>query len=235
MTDNKQEQSNNYQSDSVDMKVDEFASYVNNKSVLQGFPIPPLETLYGDLAGQFPAPTWDDILPQWMKYQPVFRFAIREDLEDTGDLFLPTRAEPFATGYDVRAAFPDRKDLVLKSGCYAKIPLGFRVFAPKGWWLELRPRSSTFAKKHLNCLYGVIDFSYEGQCFLCARLDSDRSGMCQDLVIPFGEPLGQLIPYRLQEMAVQKISNDEFKEMCEKRGAQRKDGGFGSTSEKAAK
>jgi dUTPase len=30
-------------------------------------------------------------------------------------------------------------------------------------------------------------------------------------------------------MAVQKISNDEFKTMCEKRGAQRGAGGFGST------
>jgi dUTPase len=76
----------------------------------------------------------------------------------------------------------------------------------------------------------VIDNSYEGECILALRYSPDCRGMCQDLVIKFGDPLGQLIPYRLQEMCVQKISNNEYDEMCEKRGAQRKDGGFGSTS-----
>jgi hypothetical protein len=91
---------------------------------------------------------------------PVFRFAIRDDLKGTGNLFLPTRAEPLSTGYDVRAAFPDRKDLVLKPFEYFKIPLGFRALPPQGWWFNLHPRSSSFAKKHLHNLIGVIDESF---------------------------------------------------------------------------
>ena len=73
--------------------------------------------------------------------------------------FLPTKAvnDPSATGWDVRACFEDKKSITIKPFEYIKIPLGFRGFCPEGYWYELRPRSSTHAKKHLNSLYGVID------------------------------------------------------------------------------
>ena len=48
-----------------------------------------------------------------MFYQnvPRFEFALREDLVDTGDMFLPKLAEPYATGYDVKAAPANRQDI----------------------------------------------------------------------------------------------------------------------------
>src|SRR5579859_1206538 len=94
---------------------------------------------------------------------PKFSFAIREDLEDVSKLFLPTKAEQGCTGWDVACAQPDRKPIVLRAGQYVKIPLGFRVLPEYGWWLQLVPRSSSFAKKYLHALYGTIDFSYRGE------------------------------------------------------------------------
>jgi len=203
-----------------------------NKAI-QGFPIPPFETLKGDLSGdlpgQLPPPTWDDILPWYMKVQPVYRFAIREDLADTGDMFLPMKAEPHATGYDVRAAFPDRNPIVLKPFQYFKIPLGFRAIPAKGWWFNLHPRSSTFAKKHLHNLIGVIDEHYSLEVIFAGQFIPDANDMAPELTIKFGDAIGQIIPVRRQDMCVQKISNDEFNDTCERREDQRRTGGFGST------
>jgi len=101
---------------------------------------------------------------------PTFKFALREDLQNQKQ-FLPTRAEPKASGWDVRAAFPNRQDLIVRPFEQIKIPLGFRSFCPEGWWYELKPRSSTFAKKNILSLYGTIDETYEGELvFACQYL-----------------------------------------------------------------
>ena len=173
---------------------------------------------------------------------PIYKFALREDLKEEKQ-FLPTRGEPKATGWDVRAAFEDRKTLVLHPFQCAKIPLGFRGFCPDGWWYKLCPRSSTFAKKNLHCLYGVIDEAYEGSLvFACQYIPEPKytSGnlincawmsYCDDnsLEINFGDAIGQIIPVRRQEMRVQEVSNEEYDWFCKGRGAERGAGGFGST------
>jgi len=159
---------------------------------------------------------------------PVFRFAIREDLINSNFNFLPTKAHVEDTGWDVRAA----EKFVLRAGQYAKIPLGFRIFAPSGWWIECRPRSSTFGKKQLHCLYGVIDEGYEGECFFVCQYIPDISAMGQDLVINFGDAIGQFIPVRRQEMVVQEITNKDYDSSCKARNAKRGIGALGSTDGK---
>lgn len=154
---------------------------------------------------------------------PIFKFALAEGLID---IYLPTPGTDKATGWDVRSI----QDVTIKPGEYAKIPLGFRMFAPPGWWLELRPRSSTFAKKHLHALYGVIDEDYEGQCvFACQyiplSLDKDDS----PIIIKTGESIGQVIPVKRQVMKVERVSNEEYEKICKERSASRGTGGFGST------
>ena len=164
-----------------------------------------------------------------MKEVPLFKFALREDLKDE-KIFLPTKGEPLATGYDCRAAPSDRKDIVLQPGQYGKIPLGFRCICPPGWWFKLVPRSSTFIKKSLHALYGTIDETYEGEAmFLCDYLPDIKS-LSNDLVIKFGEAIGQIIPVKRIEMGIELISNNEYDHLCEERNGQRKTGGFGSTS-----
>jgi len=93
-----------------------------------------------------------------MQDKPKYKFLV----VNNDSSFLPRRAESKATGYDVKASIDlsTNKNLnyidMIKDKMY-KIPLGIKVFCPDGWWLELRPRSSTFVKKEFNCLYGVID------------------------------------------------------------------------------
>ena len=172
--------------------------------------------------------------------KPTFKFALREDLKD--DLrFLPTRAEPTATGFDVRAAQKDKKPLTIRPFEHVKIPLGFRAFLPDNYWYELKPRSSTFAKKHLHALYGVIDESFEGQLVLAAQyiphMKYDQGFQPNietylddnELVIEFGEAIGQIVPIRRQEMIVESVSNEEYEQLTKDRGAVRRNGGFGST------
>lgn len=158
---------------------------------------------------------------------PNFRFALNEGLDSS---FLPTRATEKATGWDVRSA----ETVIIHAGEYAKIDLGFRALTPPGWWLELRPRSSSFAKKNLHTLYGVIDEDYEGKMvFACQFVPNPKEiipGTNLSLSILKGEALGQLVPVRRQEMTVEQVSNEEFDRLCKERAYSRGAGGFGSTS-----
>ncbi len=168
---------------------------------------------------------------------PRYVFAVKDGLDTS---FVPTRGDSVSTGWDVRAA----EDVVLHPTMLVKIPLGIRCFAPEGWWLEIRPRSSTFAKKELSSLYGVVDESYEGELiFACQWLPDiykfpaeERSKIyagnvraAQTLTIEKGERIAQIVPVKRQEMAVVYASNKLFDEMCENRGLKRGAGGFGST------
>ncbi len=163
---------------------------------------------------------------------PTFKFAIRKNLEtnENSDQFLPTRSDPEATGWDVRCAEPN--GVLLRPSEYAKIRLGFRTFPPKGWWFELKPRSSTHAKKHLHCLYGTIDETFDLELlFSCQYLPENPSILTNPIEIEYGEKIGQIIPVKRQEMNVQRVTNEEFDKLCLYRNAQRK-GGFGSTGDK---
>ena len=157
---------------------------------------------------------------------PIFRFAFTA--ATTADkTFLPTRGTSQATGWDVRAA--NLESIVLRAGQYTKIPLGFRMFSPPGWWMEIRPRSSTFAKKQLHCLYGVIDEDYEGEMVFACQYIPDVSGLGKDVSINYGDAIGQLIPIKRQEMKVEIVSNEEYNTLCKERNHSRGQGGFGST------
>jgi dUTPase len=173
---------------------------------------------------------------------PVFKFALREDLKDD-KRFLPTRGEPKATGWDVRVALPPgQTELVVQPFDYIKVSLGFRAFCPEGWWLELRPRSSSFAKKNLHALYGVVDETYEGEMVFAAQYvvnveagDSFQAifrpslATKPSLTLNHGDSIGQLIPIRRQEMQVEQITNEDYENACKARAGARGAGGFGST------
>jgi dUTPase len=167
---------------------------------------------------------------------PTYRFALREGLKDE-KIFLPRKGEPLATGWDVRAAFKfptgetDREPLKLRPGQFFKIPLGFRVFCPPGWWYSLHPRSSSFIKKSMHCLIGVIDETYPDELVFAGQYIPDVSSLGNDLVINFGDAIGQIIPVRRQEMVIEEISNETMEQMLVNRNAVRQ-GGIGSTDKK---
>ena len=183
---------------------------------------------------------------------PKYFFALRDDLQNEKQ-FLPTRAEPKASGWDVRAAFNDRKAITIKPFQHVRIPLGIRSFCPDGWWYELKPRSSTFAKKNLHALYGTIDETYENELlFACQYIPeieiityTQDGNYCEDgspyiqsdiesesLIINFGDAIGQLIPKRRDEMEVVEASNEDYDALCKIRASVRGNGGFGSTDGK---
>ncbi len=173
---------------------------------------------------------------------PEFFFSLDDGLDES---FLPKQSTEQDTGWDVQAA----QTLIIRPTEKVLIPLGLRCFAPPGYWLELRPRSSTFGKKNLHALYGVIDEGYEGQIyFACQWIPSITdtqsemllsskdalpialaSYLSQTLTIEKGERIGQLVPVRRQGMNVSSVSAEEFKKLCEDRGQTRGAGGFGST------
>lgn len=162
---------------------------------------------------------------------PVYRFALRPDLVENKE-FLPSRGDSLATGWDVRAAFKDKKSITLRAGQHIRIPLGVRGFCPDGWWYQLFPRSSSFAKKSLHALYGVVDETYEGELIFAAQYLPDVTKFACDLTIAFAEPIGQIIPVKRKEMIVEEVSNEEYEALCKQRAGTRGSGGFGSTDVK---
>lgn len=159
---------------------------------------------------------------------PVFRFALRDDLKDD-KRFLPTKAELYASGWDVRAAALNHEDIVLSPGQYFKIPLGFRSLCPAGWYYQLHPRSSTFTKKSMHNLIGIIDESWEGETLFAGQYIPDIRSLAKDLIIKFGDAIGQIIPVKKENIEVLEINNIDMDDSFNKRGFNRKSGGFGST------
>jgi dUTP pyrophosphatase len=162
--------------------------------------------------------------------QPTFKFALREDIKDD-KRFLPSKSEPNAVGFDVRAAPKNHKDIILRAGQYFKIELGFRMFAPEGWWVALHPRSSSFIKKYMHNLIGVIDTDFHSELVFAGQYIPDLSSMGNDLRIEFGDRIGQILPIRKENMDVIEINNVEYDELCVKKNPVRK-GGIGSTGDK---
>lgn len=159
---------------------------------------------------------------------PTYYFTLKEDLEKEKDYqFLPTKSETKATGWDVRLYTSDKKDVILRSGQKALLQLGFRSFCEDGWWYAIYPRSSTFHKKALHCLYGVIDETWEGYTAFSCQYIPDVNSLGKDLVISYGEPIAQLIPVKRQEMNVKLLTNEEIELKYKERKGQRGNKGFG--------
>jgi dUTPase len=167
---------------------------------------------------------------------PVYKFAFTNELikscrgtEFRPEDFLPTRAEPDATGWDVRCADPE--GFTLKPECYYMMSLGFKGFIPDGWWADLKPRSSTFHKRNCHALYGTIDMTFPKEWkFLCQYMpDASKCYGRKDHVrVEFGDRIAQIIPVKLQEMIPEISSIEEVERLHHTRGSIRT-GGFGST------
>jgi dUTPase len=105
------------------------------------------------------------------------------------------------------------------------------MLAPEGWWLELKPRSSTFTNRHLHALYGTIDETYPGQLLFACQYQPDA---CEIINrgslkrIEFGDRIGQVIPVRREEMTVSVTTLKELQEEHARRNSERT-GGFGSS------
>ena len=127
---------------------------------------------------------------------------------------LPRYASEDAAGLDVTAA----EELVLEPGQRHAVATGFAIEIPRGYEVQVRPRSGLALKHGITCLNtpGTIDSDYRGEVkVILANLGQEPFDVRR------GERIAQLVPapvLRADFVEVEALTDSA-------RGA----GGFGST------
>ena len=132
---------------------------------------------------------------------------------------LPEYATEFSAGLDVRAA--NDEPIVLAPLARAIIPTGLYLEIPRGYEVQVRPRSGLAAKKGVTVLNspGTIDSDYRGEvCVILVNLSSEP------FTVERGERIAQLILARYEQI--------QWEEVGELSSSDRGEGGFGSTGTK---
>ncbi len=132
---------------------------------------------------------------------------------------LPEYATEFSAGLDVRAA--NDEPVVLAPLARAIIPTGLYLEIPRGYEVQVRPRSGLAAKKGVTVLNspGTIDSDYRGEvCVILVNLSSEP------FTVERGERIAQLILARYEQI--------QWEEVGELSSSDRGEGGFGSTGTK---
>lgn len=96
----------------------------------------------------------------------------------------PTRSYEGDAGFDLYCS----ESMVLQPGDYLDIPTAVQVALPTGYWALITGRSSTWRKRNLLVVDGVIDNGYRGELF-SAVYNTGQSAV----VIDRGERLAQMI------------------------------------------
>jgi len=130
---------------------------------------------------------------------------------------LPTRGSAQAAGYDLHACLPDG-EIVLQPGETVRVPLGYALALPEGYFGAVFARSGLSTRQGLrpaNCV-GVVDSDYRGENMVPIHNDS-----AVPQTIRHGD--------RIAQMIVMPYLPVTFRETEELDETQRGDGGFGST------
>lgn len=148
--------------------------------------------------------------------RPVLRF---HRLPGAQDLPLPAYQSEEASGLDACAA--NSEPVVLRPGEFKLIPLGLVAAVPKGYEIQVRPRSGLAARNGL----GLVNAP--------GTIDSDYRGEISVILINFGkEEFTVTHGMRIAQLVVQKVERPaiEAAETLEELGAtERGAGGFGHT------
>ena len=127
---------------------------------------------------------------------------------------LPRYASDDAVGLDVTAA----EDLTLEPGQRHAVATGFAIEIPRGYEVQVRPRSGLAMKNGITCLNtpGTIDSDYRGE----VKVILINLGQ-EPFEVRRGERIAQLVPAP--------VLRADFVEATELSGTERGAGGFGST------
>lgn len=132
------------------------------------------------------------------------------------DSYLPVKGSPGAAGYDIISA----EDVVLTPLERKLVSTGIKIIIPPHLYGRIAPRSGLALKKGIDVGAGVIDSDYRGEVkVLLFNFGSE------EVSLPKGSRIAQLIFEKIETPEVVSITNDEFM----KYDTERKDGGFGST------
>jgi dUTP pyrophosphatase len=141
---------------------------------------------------------------------------IKRISDSYSDVALPAYATPEAAGMDIRAAIQD--EYVLRPGEYGMIPTNISVEIPKGYEIQVRPRSGLAAKHGVTILNapGTIDSDYRGEVKIILINHGKES-----FTIKRGERIAQLVLSKIYHAALIEVDNLNV--------TQRNEGGFGHT------
>jgi dUTP pyrophosphatase len=131
---------------------------------------------------------------------------------------LPTYQTDGSSGMDVLAAVPEDQPAILEPGKRALIPTGLIVSIPKGYEIQVRPRSGLAIKQGLTALNTP------------GTIDSDYRGEIQIILINLGqEPAVIKRGMRIAQLVLAPVYKIQWLEALELDSTPRNSGGFGST------
>ena len=133
------------------------------------------------------------------------------------DVTLPQYETDGASGCDVRAVLPEGP-LVIPRGEWRLVPTGLCPEIPKGYEIQVRPRSGLAARNGITCLNtpGTVDSDYRGEIKV-NLINHSKS----DFVVENG--------MRIAQFVVAKVDTAEFVVVDDLSPSSRGEGGFGST------
>ncbi|MCK5606678.1 dUTP diphosphatase [Candidatus Pacearchaeota archaeon] len=138
---------------------------------------------------------------------------------DTVEQMAPLKRRlPGDVGFDLYNA--SDMTLTVIPGKSTLVPAGLSMKLPDGYGALVYPRSSTFKKKGLFVIPGLIDCDYTGQIYTLVW-NSSLNGVATPVLIEPWERLSQLILIPIPEVEIETV--DELP------STERGEGGFGST------
>ncbi|MFT5785210.1 MAG: dUTP pyrophosphatase [Ascidiaceihabitans sp.] len=140
------------------------------------------------------------------------------DADFDPEIALPFYETDGAAGADIRANFEDRAGIDIPSGGRALIPTGLRFEIPRGFEVQVRPRSG-LALKH-----GITLVNSPG------TIDSDYRGLVGVIVLNTGaDPFEVTHGMRIAQVVVAPVVQATFVQSDTLDDTARGTGGFGST------
>jgi dUTP pyrophosphatase len=129
---------------------------------------------------------------------------------------LPAYQSAGAAGADVSACLS--APVVIPAGGFAAIPTGLRVEIPRGFEIQVRPRSGLAARHGVTCLNAP------------GTIDSDYRGEIKVLLVNHGkEPFTVNHGDRIAQLVTAPVARAEFTQAASLSRTERGEGGFGST------
>lgn len=139
--------------------------------------------------------------------------------DEFSDVQLPAYATEGSAGMDIRAAV--KSELIVEPGKVALVPTNISVEIPKGYEIQVRPRSGLAANHSIGILNspGTIDSDYRGEVKIILMNFGD-----EPFVIHRGDRIAQLV--------VSKVYLAKIIETENLNSSKRGEGGFGHTGKK---
>jgi dUTP pyrophosphatase len=129
---------------------------------------------------------------------------------------LPRRATPGSTGFDIFACIEGQETIMLKGTQPKLIPTGIAIEVPRGYDVQIRPRSGLSAKG-VGVTFGTIDSDYRGKILITMYLFDPNAAF----EIKHGD--------RIAQMVISKVADLPLVEVEELSSTERGAGGHGST------